>query len=191
MAQNEAFDHDDDVELISKSQAKRDSTRLQELGEQLVALDIKVVSTLGLPERLVEAIRECKRLRSHGALSRQKQFIGKLMRQVDPEPIQALLDRMAGTSDEHNAWLHKLERTREQMLADGKTVEAFVAEYPAVDVQHLRQLIRNALKEREQQKPPKAYRELFQLLKEYIPEPALPRSDGTGAVDLADATDEE
>ncbi len=68
------------------------------------------------------------------------------MRQVDPEPIQALLDRMAGTSDEHNAWLHKLERTREQMLADGKTVEAFVAEYPAVDVQHLRQLIRNASK---------------------------------------------
>ena len=187
MANNESFDHDDDVELVSKSQMKRDSTRLQELGEALVALDMKTIASLNLPERLVDALRECKRLKTHGALSRQKQFIGKLMRHVDPEPIQALLDRLAGQSGEHNAWLHKLERTRDHLLADGKAVESFMAEFPQADAQHLRQLIRNALKERELQKPPKAYRELFQLLKDYIPEPALPGK----AKDDADDVEEE
>ncbi|GGP19806.1 ribosome biogenesis factor YjgA [Silvimonas iriomotensis] len=180
MAHNDSYDqHDDDVELVSKSQMKREMTALQDLGAELIPLDIKLIENLGLPERLVMAIRECKRLRAHGAIARQKQYIGKLMRDVDPEPIRAMLARIAGQSDEHNAWLHKLERLREKMLVEPKAVEAFVAEHPDVDVQHLRQLIRNAIKEREQQKPPKAFRELFQLLKEQFAQPVQPNPDGT------------
>ncbi|GGP27409.1 hypothetical protein GCM10010971_32280 [Silvimonas amylolytica] len=180
MAHNDSYDqHDDDVELVSKSQMKREMTALQDLGAELIPLDIKLLEPLGLPERLVAAIREAKRLKAHGAIARHKQYIGKLMREVDPEPIRALLARIAGQSDEHNAWLHKLERLREKMLTEPKAVEAFVAEHPAVDVQHLRQLIRNAVKEREQQKPPKAFRELFQLLKEQFAQPVQPNPDGT------------
>lgn len=153
---------------------KRDMTALQILGERLTALDKKQLQTLNLPERLYDALIEFKRLTAHGAISRQKQFIGKLMRTVDPEPIQELLNKIAGASDRHSGWLHQLERTREQLLSDSKAVENFIAEFPQVDIQALRQLIRNANKEREQQKPPKYYRELFQLLKTYMPEPPIP-----------------
>ncbi len=171
---NEQFDNpDDEIIYVSKSEMKRDMTALQELGEKLATLDKKQLATLNLPERLYDALIELKRLTAHGAVSRQKQFIGKLMRHVDPAPIQELLDKIAGVSDRHSAWLHKLERLRETLLTDTKATEEFIAEFPQVDVQRLRQMIRNAQKEREQQKPPKNYRELFQFLKEYIPEPPI------------------
>lgn len=165
---------DDEIIYVSKSEMKRDMAALQELGEKLIPLDKKLLATLNLPERLYDALIEAKRLTAHGAISRQKQLIGKLMRQVDPAPIQELLDKIAGVSDRHSGWLHQLERLREKLLTDPKAIEAFVAEYPQVEVQRLRQLIRNAQKEREQQKPPKNFRELFQLLKECIPEPPIP-----------------
>jgi len=153
---------------------KRDMTALQELGERLVPIDKKQLATLNLPEKLYEALVEAKRLTAHGAIARQKQLIGKLMRQVDPEPIKAYLDAISGGSDIYNAWLHRIERLREKLLTDPKALETFVAEHPSVDVQRLRQMIRNAQKEREQQKPPKFFREIFQLLKQYIPEPEIP-----------------
>ncbi|WP_148716176.1 ribosome biogenesis factor YjgA [Chitinolyticbacter meiyuanensis] len=171
-------EHDDDIEYVSKSQMKRDMTALQDLGEALIPLEPKVLQTLDLPERLYNALIEAKRLKANGAIARQKQYIGKLMRDVDPAPIQALLDARAGVSDRHNAWLHQLERARERLIGDAKTVEAFVEQHPGLDIQRLRQLIRAAQKERAdaaagKQVPPKAFRELFQLLKEIIPEPPL------------------
>lgn len=171
---NEQFENpDDEIIYVSKSEMKRDMTALQELGEKLIPLDKKLLATLNLPEKLFDALIEAKRLTAHGAISRQKQYIGKLMRGVDPAPIHELLDKIAGVSDRHSAWLHKLERLRESLLSDPKAIEGFVAEYAEADVQRLRQLIRNTQKEREQNKPPKSYRELFQLLKEYIPEPPI------------------
>ena len=165
---------DDDIEYVSKTEMKREMSALQELGEKLIPLDKKQLATLNLPERLFDAVMAAKKITANGATARQKQFIGKLMRHVDPEPINELLAKLAGLSDRHSAWLHKLERMRENMLTDSKVVENFVTEHPSVDIQHLRQLIRNALKEREQAKPPKAFREIFRLVKQYMPEPSLP-----------------
>ncbi|KAF0814188.1 hypothetical protein IGB42_01085 [Andreprevotia sp. IGB-42] len=165
---------DDEIELVSKSQMKRDSAALQAMGEALIPLDKKLLQSLNLPERLYNALIDAKKITANGAVARQKQYIGKWMRHVDPAPIQELLDSIAGVSDRHNAWLHQLERQRDKLVDDPKALEAFIAEFPQADVQQLRQLIRNALKEREQQRPPKAFRELFQLLKQYQPEPALP-----------------
>ncbi len=171
---NEQFENpDDEIIYVSKSEMKRDMAALQELGEKLIPLDKKLLATLNLPDKLFDALLEAKRLTAHGAISRQKQFIGKLMRGVDPAPIQELLNKIAGVSDRHSAWLHKLERLRESLMSDPKAIESFVAEHDQVDVQRLRQLIRNAQKEREQNKPPKNYRELFQLMKEYLPEPPI------------------
>ncbi|XZG71692.1 ribosome biogenesis factor YjgA [Chitinibacteraceae bacterium HSL-7] len=172
------MEHDDDIEYVSKSQMKRDMNALQDLGEALIPLDRSVLESLDLPERLVNALVEAKRLKAHGAIARQKQFIGKLMRDVDPAPIQALLDARAGVSDRHNAWLHQLERTRERLLTDTKLLEQLIAEHPELDVQRMRQLIRAANKERADQAagkfaPPKAFREIFQILKELLPEPPL------------------
>ncbi|WP_051709635.1 ribosome biogenesis factor YjgA [Andreprevotia chitinilytica] len=170
-------DADDEIETVSKSQMKRDSIALQELGAALIPVDKKRLESLHLPERLLTAILDAKRITANGATARQKQYIGKLMRDVDPAPIRELLDAMAGVSDRHNAWLHQLERLRDRLIDDPKALESFIVEHPQADIQQLRQLIRNVLKEREQLKPPKAFRELFQVLREYIPEPALPGTD--------------
>lgn len=167
-------DTNDEFEPPSKSQKKREMKDRQSLGDQLVKLSNEHLRTLDLPERLLDAVREAKRLTSWGAISRQSQYIGKLMREVDPTPIQALLDRLQGKSDEHSAWLHLLERTRERLLADDKALQELLSKHPQADAQYLRTLIRNARKERDEQKPPKNFRTLFQSLKELMPEPELP-----------------
>lgn len=174
MSAEDFVNPEEEIIYVSKSEMKRDMLALQELGEALIRLDKKQLKTLNLPDRLYDALVEAKRLTAHGAISRQKQFIGKLMRHVDPEPIKEYLNVVNGVSDRHSAWLHRLERLREQLVTDPKAVEKLLEECPNVDVQRLRQMIRNAQKEREQQRPPKAFRELFQLLKEYIPEPPIP-----------------
>ncbi|UXY13779.1 DUF615 domain-containing protein [Chitiniphilus purpureus] len=176
MNQQDAERDEDGIEPVSKSQMKRDMHALQALGEALVPLDRKYLESLALPDKLFDALIEAKRLKAHGAIARQRQYIGKLMRDVDPAPIQALLDKLAGVSDRHTAWLHQLERLRERLLAEPKAVEDFIGEHPDVDIQRLRQLIRNAQKERAdaaagKMAPPKAFRELFQLLKDRIAEP--------------------
>jgi ribosome-associated protein len=171
--------HDDEIEGVSKSQLKREAAALQELGATLMTYSAKQLAPLNLPEKLVDALNEGRRITANGATARHKQYIGKLMRDVDPAPIYAFLDALNGDSDKHTAWLHQVERLREKLLVDGKAVEQFIADFPEVDIQHLRQLIRNAIKERQAQEsgkhmPPKAFRELFQLIKSHIKEPALP-----------------
>lgn len=181
-------DTHDEFEPPSKSQKKREMKDLQSLGDQLVKLSNEHLRTLDLPERLLDAVREAKRLTAWGAISRQSQYIGKLMREVDPTPIQALLDRLQGKSDEHSAWLHQLERTRERLLADDKALQDLLTKHPQADAQYLRTLIRNARKERDEQKPPKNFRVLFQSLKELMPEPELP---GKSKADDTDNDDDE
>ncbi|MFC4158125.1 ribosome biogenesis factor YjgA [Chitinimonas lacunae] len=187
-------EHDDYEEdgRVSKSQLKRDMQALQELGEQLIGLGRDQLLKLDLPERLFNAILEAKRITHFGALKRQRQYIGRLMRDVDPAPIQALLSTLKGENDEHTAWLHHLERQRDLLLAEEHRVAALIEEHPDLDIQHLRQLVRNARSERASQstpnpKPPKAYRALFQLLKTLYPEPPL---GGTAAEDDEEEDDE-
>ncbi len=164
---------DDFDDLPSKSQLKRDMDELQDLGSQLGELSRDTLKRLDLPEDLLAALLEYKRLTAHGALRRQRQYIGRVMRSVDPEPIRAQLAAMRGESNRHNSWLHGLERQRDRMLNDDKTLADFIAQHPGCDVQALRTLVRNAKKEQAEQKPPKAFRQLFQMLKELHPEPPL------------------
>jgi ribosome-associated protein len=143
---------------------------LQDLGEQLAALNKDQLNELDLPENLRDAINEVKRITKFGAISRQMQYIGRLMRDVDPAPIIAKLEIWNGTSRQHIAWLHQVERWRDRLLEDPNALTELLAAHPQADAQHLRALIRNALKEKELQKPPKSYREIFQALKDIIPE---------------------
>ena len=171
------YDSDEPVGIISKSQAKREATELQKLGATLLEFTPKQLLPLNLPENLLHAIKEGRKITANVATARNKQYIGKLMRNIDPAPIYAFLDAQNGITNAHNIWLHQIERLRERMVTDVKAVEKFIADYPEVDIQYLRQLIRNAQKERQQQAegkhiPPKAFRELFQLMKQYIKEPA-------------------
>ena len=149
----------------SKTKAKEESDSLQELGKRLVGVGNDRLKKLDIPETLADAVREAKRISSFGALRRQMQYIGKLMRDVDIEPIQEMLDELDGVSNKANARFHALEKQREKLLADESIITALKNEHPDLDVSALRTLRRNALKEQAENKPPKAYRAIFQLLK--------------------------
>jgi len=139
---------------------------LQALGVALVRLADAQLEAIAMPEKLRDALREAKRIKSHEAKRRHLQYIGRLMRDVDPAPLRARLAEIEGTSAQATARHRRLEAWRERLLADDEALTAFAAEYPGGDIQALRTLIRNARKEQAAGKPPRAYRELFRVLKE-------------------------
>lgn len=159
---------------VSKSQKKRDMDHLQEVGRQLTELPVQKLKKMQLDEFLLAAVLDHQRISANGAKRRQLQYIGKIMRDIDPEPIEAQLAAMKGDSATHTRWLHLIERWRERLLEDDKYIQQLISEFPGIEVQSLRTTVRNARKEREDNKPPKASRQLFQLLKELMPEQGKP-----------------
>lgn len=156
----------------SKSQRKREVEALQDIGTALVKLPAERIRRLDLPEPLRMAVLEAQRMRSHGALRRQMQWIGKLMRSVEVEPITRQLAELRGDSEHAKARFHALERWRERLLADDAALSEWLEQYPGSDAQHLRQLIRNARREGAGQKTPKAYRALFRVLSDTLQGPS-------------------
>ena len=150
----------------SKSQLKREMTALQELGEELVGLSRERLAKIDMPERLRDAILDAQRITKHEARRRQMQYIGKIMRDVDAGPLREALDALKGLSAAANARQHHLENLRTRLMEDQAAFGDLAREFPAADIQHLRQLRRNALREAEQGRPPRAYRELFRELRE-------------------------
>ncbi len=159
---------EDDDQPISKSQRKRDSTALQKLGAELEALPKDRLLRVPLPEAVADAIFAARKITNHEGKRRQMQFVGKVMRNLDEEEvaaIQSALEGFKGTSKAETAKLHLIERWRDLLLADDANLTKFLGEHPSVDVQAVRNIIRNARKEKESGKPPKYYRELFQAIK--------------------------
>jgi len=155
-------------ERPSKSQLKRDMTALQKLGAELVAAPSDRVKRVPMPEDVLEAIMECQQITDHEGRRRQLQYVGKKMRTLEPAEvaiIQTAIDSWHGSSKSETAALHSIERQRERLLADDNALTALREKHPELDIQHVRNLIRNARKEQAEQKPPKAYREIYQLLK--------------------------
>jgi ribosome-associated protein len=153
-------------QIVSKTQRKKEMLELQALGVALVALPESQIEAMGLADNLRQAVLEAKRIRSHEGRRRQLQYIGRVMRAVDPAPIRARLDAITGHSAQAAAQHRRLEAWREQMLADDEALTQFAAEHPGADLQKLRSLIRNTRKEQKEGKPPRAYRELFRSIKE-------------------------
>lgn len=172
----------------SKSSRKREMQALQDLGEQLVALSTDQLRKVPLPDALFEAVRAAQGFKME-ARRRQMQYIGKLMRKVDAEPIQAQLDIFNGNSAAEVAKQHRLERLRLELLEDEQVVGRIAETWPGADLQYLRTLRRNALKEREAGKPPKAFREIFRVLREL--EEAGAAEVGPAAGEPGDDTDSE
>ena len=160
---------DPEYDRPSKSEMKRQSNELQKLGEQLVAEPRDRVKRVPMPEDVREAILMCQTITNHEGRRRQLQFVGKKMRTLNEEEvaiIQRTIDSWKGSSKAETAALHALERRRDKLLADDNALTQLLAEHPQLDAQHLRTLIRNARKEQAESKPPKAYREIFQILKD-------------------------
>ncbi|MBU2112502.1 MAG: DUF615 domain-containing protein [Gammaproteobacteria bacterium] len=159
----------DEEEGKSKSQVKREMHELQKLGEELIALSAASRARVPLDDELKDALQLADKLSNkREALRRHIQFIGRLMRSRDLEPIDQALALLRNTNQAATRQFHKVETWRDKLLAENDAVTEFIAEYPEIDVQQLRQLIRNAKKEQEKQQPPKYYRELFQLIKPQI-----------------------
>ncbi|MDB0566131.1 ribosome-associated protein [Ralstonia solanacearum] len=164
-------DEDDPDTPKSKSQRKREVTALQDLGAALEALPKDRLAKVPLPESLADALREARRITSHEGKRRQMQYIGKLMRALTDDDIEAIRRVMAsfvGASKAETARLHAIERWRDRLIADDGAITEFIAAHPDTDVQALRTLVRNARKETQQNKPPKSSRELFQIVKQAL-----------------------
>ena len=155
-----------DAEFASRTKKKEHVEELQKLGTALVSLAPVHLDAIDLPAELRGAVLEAQRIRSREARRRQLQFIGKLMRRIDPEPVRAALAAVAGRSAAARAQQRRLEAWRERLIGDDAALTEFAAEHPRADLQALRALIRNARKEIAETRPPRAQRELFRVLRE-------------------------
>jgi len=168
--------HDDESDLEgderpSKSERKRQSTDLQRLGEALIELPQNELDALPLPENLRDAVELARRITAHGGLYRQKQYIGKLMRKIDAEPIRAALEARRDRERVAALRFRRTEHWRDRLIAEGPTaIDALAAETQAtIDVAALGRLVERArLERRRQEQPPKAARELFRALRELL-----------------------
>ncbi|UCF22358.1 MAG: ribosome-associated protein [Ralstonia sp.] len=164
-------DEDDPDTPKSKSQRKREVNALQDLGTALEALPKDKLAKVPLPEKLLDALREAKLTTAHEGKRRQMQYIGKLMRALTDEEVEAIrrvLATFVGASKAETARLHAMERWRDRLIAGDDAVTEFIAAHPESDVQALRTLVRNARKEAQLAKPPKSSRELFQMVKQAL-----------------------
>jgi ribosome-associated protein len=162
---------EEEIIYVSKSQMKREMHALQALGEELVKLPNDQFDKMELPDDLRNAILEARRIHQRGAHKRQLQYIGRLMRDIDAEPIQEQLDTLRGHSQRAAQQLHHIERWRDRLLHEGDAaLEELLQQYPDADRQNLRQLQRNAHKETLANKPPRAARALFRYLRELFAE---------------------
>ena len=168
----EAFDWEDEdqeeIIWVSKSEIKRDAEDLKQLGEKLVNLTKANLTKVPLDDSLKDAIELAQRLQKE-ARRRQLQYIGKLLRSIDTEPIREALEKIENKHNQQQAMLHKLEILRDELVAKGDVaLTDLLNEHPSADRQQLRNLVRAAQKEKEQNKPSKAYREIYQILKTLI-----------------------
>lgn len=168
MHSHEQDDWEDD-DFVSKSARKREAHAAQDMGERLVELDDAALKRLDLPDNLMVAVRQARTIKARGGRKRQLQYIGKLMRSVDVEEIGKALDELDPASPQAVRLQHDCERWRTRLIEEGApAVTAFVDAYPDVDVQQLRQLLRQVEKERSGDYPPRYQRELFRWLRDQI-----------------------
>lgn len=157
-------------DIPSKTRRKQDMLELQELGVELIALDDEVLDTLDLPDALRGAIAQARRISKHEARRRQLQYIGKLMRGVDPAPVRALLEaRRAGARGE-TAVFRRAEAWRERLLDDDGALAQLLAEHPAAEISRIQSLVESVRRERSEGRAPHHYRDLFRAIRALLEE---------------------
>lgn len=182
----------EEPEFISKSQRKRDADALQDLGETLIRLSVDQLKRFDLPEELLEAVLMAKRIPvSKGtAFKRQRQYIGKLMRGLDPAPIQEKLDAMKGLSSKENALMHRAEHWRERLLLERDALAALLKECPEAPAAEIERLVAATQAERMKRQPPKHFRELYKVLHAFFKRAEAP-ADADNESGAADEDDHE
>ena len=162
---NASNNDDETTEYISKTEKKHEAENLQKLGGKLVKLSDAQLNDIEIPEELYKAIKFLQTIKSNGARRRQMQYIGTLMRKIDSDHVQEAIDLIEQGSHNKAAEFKEIETWRDELIAGNKAlIEEILKECPDADRQQLSQLIRNAVKEKTSNKPPKAYRTLFRYL---------------------------
>lgn len=159
-----------DARRPSKTRRKKDMHELQALGEALVALPDERIAALGLDERLVGAVEAYRRTRTHEGRRRQMQYVGKLMRLVDPDPIREAVAAMQLGRAHDALALHEAERWRAELLADDAAVARWSEAHPGGDVQRLRSLVRAARRDAAatpEARSGRAFRDLFRFIRDH------------------------
>jgi len=173
----------------SRTELKRESTELQKLGEDLLTLRADLLERLGLPDKLLEALAEYKRITNFEGRRRLLQFIGKRMRQLEPDTHEAIRKAVVEQhtpSALETQTLHAAEQWRDRLIADDDALGQWVNACPGTDVQQLRALIRQARKDAKPEKPGeaqrhgRAYRDIFQLVREHLTHPDSGRDHSAG-----------
>lgn len=156
----------------SKTQLKAEADEKQALGEALLTLRADLMARLDLPDKLRDAIADAKKITNFEGKRRQMQFIGKLMRPLDPEPIREAINEQLNGSADLTLALHLAEQWRDKLIADDAALGDWLEQYPGTDSQQLRALVRQARKDAKPEKPGeaprhgKSYREIFQLVRQ-------------------------
>lgn len=158
---------DDDIDYgPSKSQLKRDSQHLIDVGEEILKLSGEDINSMRLPEELSEAIDTALKIKSRSGLKRQRLYIGKLLRAMDSEAVENQLRKIQHRHDTNTAQFKRLEKWRDSLIKNDKqTLNDVITRFPDIDRQHINQLIRAAHQELKQEKPPAASRKLFKYLR--------------------------
>lgn len=158
---------DSEADLLpSKTKLKAEADAQQALGVRLTELPKDRLLKLNLPDDVTQAILDTKKITANGAIRRHRQYLGRLMREIDTAPITEQLARWDGKHTAENAYFHGLERWRDRLITDNNALSEFIALHPSTDSQQLRTLIRNAQKELAANKPPKSSREIFKVLRD-------------------------
>ena len=155
---------------ISKSQKKRDMLALQDIGEELVGLSSEAINKLELPDNLRTAVVEAKRIprSKYGGMKRQMQYIGRLMREIDPAPIIEQLSSLKAPNKKQTALHHLAERWRERLLEDETALNAFVNAFADADAALLARDIQGSKDDKAKNKPPKHYRLLYTRIHDLV-----------------------
>ena len=154
-------------EWVSKSQRKRNCDALQKISDRLLKLKPEELALIDLPAELEDALHEAQHIHSNSALKRQRQYLGKIMRTCDSDNIEHQLNSIIHRNDTNTAQFKKIEKWRDRLIENDKAVLGeIIREHPAVDRQHVHNLVRQAVKEASADKPPSASRKLFKYLRE-------------------------
>jgi ribosome-associated protein len=197
MSEHDPDDFIDEDERPSKTQLKKQSHDLQQLGSALIELPESRLAAVDMPESLRDALTDLRHVRSHEGRRRQLQYVGKLMRGIDPEPLREAVASFKVPGARETLALHDTERWRDRLVGDDNALTLWLNEHPDTDVQGLRTLIRNARKELQKAtaetpndgvpaRKGRAYRDLFQWVKSALAE-SSPSADGDEEEDTDDA----
>jgi ribosome-associated protein len=159
----------EDPSSISRTQRKRASLALQDLGKELTLLAPAQLARLELPEQLLEAVLEARGISKFGALRRQLRYIGRLMHEVDGTAIAARLRALKAGPRAASAHLHRLERWRARLMQEDGALAELARSYPGCDAAKLRTLVLEAKREQAEDRPPRSFRSLLRELRLIVP----------------------